>query len=134
MRAGDEHVFAAERKQPPGAFVEIRLVVVFHVTFFINSFAHTFGSQDYDPHSTARDSWICAILTNGEGYHNYHHRFPSDYRNGIRWYHWDPTKWLVWSLARIGWARDLNRTPPAQIEAARVETCRLRQTRPAASA
>ncbi|KAJ3257706.1 hypothetical protein HK103_004333 [Boothiomyces macroporosus] len=39
----------------------------------------------------------------GEGHHNYHHEFPCDYRNGIRWFHWDPTKWLInlnWCLGQ----------------------------------
>ena len=69
--------------------IVLRMVLIFHVTFCINSFAHTFGSAHYDYHSSGRDHWLAALLTNGEGYHNYHHRFPSDYRNGIRWYHWD---------------------------------------------
>src|SRR5690349_6875871 len=62
--------------------VAARMAIVHHGTFFINSFAHSFGSSDYDAESTAKDNWLGAVLTNGEGYHNYHHRFPSDYRNG----------------------------------------------------
>ena len=60
--------------------IVLRMVLIFHVTFCINSFAHTFGSAHYDYHSSGRDHWLAALLTNGEGYHNYHHRFPSDYR------------------------------------------------------
>ena len=91
--------------------IVLRMVLIFHVTFCINSFAHTFGSAHYDYHSSGRDHWLAALLTNGEGYHNYHHRFPSDYRNGIRWYHWDPSKWLIWTLAQIGLASHLRRIP-----------------------
>jgi stearoyl-CoA desaturase (Delta-9 desaturase) len=47
------------------------------------------------------------LLTFGEGYHNYHHAFEADYRNGIRWYHFDPTKWLVWTASKLGIARNL---------------------------
>ena len=55
----------------------------------------------------------------GEGYHNFHHRFQIDYRNGIRWYQFDPTKWWVWSAARVGLARGLRRVPAERVEAAR---------------
>ncbi len=99
--------------------VGARMALVHHCTFFINSFAHTFGSSNYDPDSSARDNWMGAILTNGEGYHNYHHRFPSDYRNGIQWYHWDPTKWLIWTSSKLGMTSDLLRTPVEKIAEAR---------------
>lgn len=107
-----------------GAFVlsvGLRITLALHSTFLINSMAHTWGSAPYDPASTAKDNWFCAILTNGEGYHNFHHRFPSDYRNGVRWYQWDPTKWLVWALSKTGMIWDLRRTPGEQIAQARKE-------------
>lgn len=87
----------------------LRLTVVYHGTFCINSVCHTFGKATYDIYATARDNWFAAILTAGEGYHNFHHRFPSDYRNGVRWYQWDPSKWAIAVLARLGFAWDLNR-------------------------
>lgn len=96
-----------------------RLFVINHCVFLINSAAHTFGKQTYDLKCTARDSFICALLTHGEGYHSFHHRFPSDYRNGIRWYHWDPTKWTVRLLSYVGLATNLKRTEESQILAAR---------------
>src|SRR5579862_1581510 len=108
-----------------GAFcfsIALRLAITLHSTFLINSMAHTWGSSNYDPTSSAKDNWFCAVLTNGEGYHNYHHRFPGDYRNGIRWYHHDPTKWIVWLLSRLGMAWDLRRTPDEQIVLALQET------------
>ena len=79
------------------------------------------GKRTYDMDATARDSWICALLTHGEGYHSYHHRFPSDYRNGIRWYQWDPTKWLAKALGWLGLARHLKRASDVQILAVRSE-------------
>lgn len=99
----------------------LRIVVIHHTTFFVNSLAHLYGSRPYSRESSARDNWALAFVTNGEGYHNYHHRFPSDYRNGIRWYQWDPTKWLIRALAAIGLARGLRRTPRAIIEKARLD-------------
>lgn len=106
--------------------VGVRLVVVFHFTFFINSFAHTFGTAEYDAKTSARDSWVCAILTNGEGYHNFHHAFPVDYRNGIRWYHWDPSKWAIYVCSLVGLASDLKRTSAARIQEARERAARDR--------
>lgn len=99
--------------------VSARLFVVNHCVFLINSAAHTFGKQNYDLNCTAKDSFICAFLTHGEGYHSFHHRFPTDYRNGIKWYHWDPTKWTVRLLSYVGLATNLKRTEEAQILAAR---------------
>ena len=97
----------------------LRLVIQWHATGAVNSFAHRFGSRPYSLENSARDSSWTALLTLGEGYHNFHHRFQADYRNGIRWWHFDPTKWFVWTLSRIGLARGLRRTPAEAIERAR---------------
>jgi stearoyl-CoA desaturase (Delta-9 desaturase) len=110
--------------RPMGGFVWgglVRIVFTHHMTFFINSLAHMYGSQEYSRTDTSRDSWWLAFLTNGEGYHNFHHRFPSDYRNGIHWYQWDPTKWLIWSLSLFKGTDKLHRIPPHLILRARME-------------
>jgi len=99
----------------------IRVVVVHHATFFINSLAHMWGDQPYSRKDTSRDSWWLALLTNGEGYHNFHHMFPSDYRNGIHWYQWDPTKWMIGILNLAGMTSKLHRVPPQLILRARME-------------
>lgn len=99
----------------------LRLVVSHHCTFFINSLAHFWGSRPYTTENTARDNGILALFTWGEGYHNYHHLFQWDYRNGIRWYQWDPTKWLISLLTWVGLARALKRVPEFQIRQALVE-------------
>jgi len=95
-----------------GAFVIswwTRLFVLHHCTWFINSLAHTWGSQSFSKEQTAADNYIISFLTFGEGYHNYHHTFANDYRNGIRWYHFDPTKWTIWTLHKLGLAHSLKR-------------------------
>jgi len=89
----------------------LRLLVQDHATFCINSLAHTVGRRPYSVNVSARDSLLATLLTMGEGYHNYHHCFPGDYRNGVRFYHYDPTKWCVWLLSKIGLTRDLKRVP-----------------------
>ncbi len=98
----------------------LRLVVVHHCTFLINSLAHIWGSQPYTNKNTARDNGILAVLTYGEGYHNFHHIFENDYRNGIRWWHYDPTKWLIKALSYAGLASDLRKVPQERIEAAKL--------------
>ena len=87
----------------------VRIVVTHHTTWFINSWAHTGKQRPYNPDVTAADNWFLALLTFGEGFHNYHHTFPNDYRNGIHALAWDPSKWTIWLLSKIGAATDLKR-------------------------
>lgn len=79
-----------------------RLVFVHHNTFCVNSVAHYFGEQTFDDERTPRDNWFNALLTFGEGYHNFHHEFPNDYRNGLKWYDYDPTKWIIAAFSYLG--------------------------------
>lgn len=97
----------------------LRLLLQWHATFSVNSFTHLIGKQPFSVDNSARDSFLAALITLGEGYHNYHHRFQTDYRNGIRWYHFDPTKWFVWSLSHVGLTSELKRTAREKIERAR---------------
>jgi len=103
----------------------LRIVVIHHTTFFVNSIAHLYGNRPYTDENSARDNWMLAFVTNGEGFHNFHHKFPSDYRNGIRWFDWDPTKWLIRTLAGLGLARGLRATPRPVIERARLKMAAL---------
>jgi stearoyl-CoA desaturase (delta-9 desaturase) len=104
----------------------LRLVINHHVTFFINSLAHFWGSRPYTEANSARDNGFLAFLTYGEGYHNYHHIFQADYRNGIRWWQWDPTKWMIALCNRIGLARNLNRVSDFKIQRAILDTAFIR--------
>lgn len=99
----------------------LRLVISHHVTFFINSLAHLWGRQPYSDKNTAKDNALIAYFTFGEGYHNYHHSFQFDYRNGIRWWQFDPTKWLIWSLNKIGLAGNLRTCGSDRIEKAKAQ-------------
>ncbi len=85
----------------------LRVFAIHHSTWFINSLAHTWGSKTYAKELTAVDNAIMALLTFGEGYHNYHHAFANDFRNGIRWYHFDPSKWIIWMASKIGLTSNL---------------------------
>lgn len=99
----------------------LRLVMSQHVTYLINSIAHMWGKQTYSDASSARDNPLLALITYGEGYHNYHHTFQWDYRNGVKWWHFDPTKWMIRSLSCVGLTTDLKRTDPARVETARLQ-------------
>jgi stearoyl-CoA desaturase (delta-9 desaturase) len=99
----------------------LRITLTQQSTFFVNSLCHTLGRQTYSDKVSARDSFIVAILTHGEGYHNFHHHFQIDYRNGIRWYQWDPTKWTIRTLAFLGLANKLRRISHAEILKARLQ-------------
>lgn len=112
----------------------LRVVVIHHTTFFVNSIAHLYGTRPYTEENSARDNPWVALVTNGEGYHNFHHRFPTDFRNGLRWYQWDPSKWWIRGLAAVRLARRLRRTPALAIERARLQTAMGRAEKELASA
>jgi stearoyl-CoA desaturase (delta-9 desaturase) len=99
----------------------LRMVISHHTTFSINSIAHWFGKQPYSDRDSSRDVWWLAPFLCGESYHNYHHTFQSDYRNGVKWYHWDPVKWTVWLLNHTPWVHRLRRAPQHRIWQARLE-------------
>jgi len=110
----------------------LRVVFVQHATFFINSLCHSLGNQPYDTQCSARDSWIMALFTFGEGYHNYHHSFQHDFRNGIRAWHWDPTKWTILLLAKLRLVSNLRSVPQEKILLAQMRETLRRLEQPAA--
>lgn len=99
----------------------LRIILTQQSTFLVNSLTHTLGRQTYSNIVSARDSLFVAFLTHGEGYHNFHHTFQIDYRNGIRWYHWDPTKWTIRLLWLTGLAQKLKKIPDSEILKARLQ-------------
>jgi len=97
-----------------------RLVLNHHVTFFINSLAHMWGRQPYTDENSARDQHFLALITYGEGYHNYHHLFQNDYRCGIRWWHLDINKWFISTCALLGLVKNRKRAPMFKVLRARL--------------
>jgi stearoyl-CoA desaturase (delta-9 desaturase) len=93
----------------------LRCVFVLQATFCINSLAHFVGVHTFDDRRTPRDSWWVSLVTFGEGYHNFHHEFPYDYRNGVNWYAYDPSKWVVYLMSFFGLTFDLKRFPDNEI-------------------
>ncbi|KAF8890431.1 hypothetical protein BD779DRAFT_1438474 [Infundibulicybe gibba] len=94
----------------------LRLTMAHHSIFSVNSIAHYIGDAPYDDKLTPRDHFISAFVTLGEGYHNFHHQFPMDYRNAFRWYQWDPTKWFIATCRFFGLAYHLKIFPSNEIE------------------
>jgi stearoyl-CoA desaturase (delta-9 desaturase) len=104
----------------------LRVVLVHHFTFAINSFAHIIGTQPWSKTTSARDNWFLSLFTFGEGYHNFHHAFQYDYRNGPAWYNVDPSKWTIWCLAQLKLAKNLKRAPDDVLLRTRFEMQRSR--------
>lgn len=103
-----------------------RIVVDHQCMFFINSACHYVGTCEYDATQTAKDNAFMALFTFGEGYHNFHHTFQADYRNGIKWYHWDPTKWLIKTMEFMGQAYGLTKMPDTIILKAKMNSQQIR--------
>ncbi len=102
----------------------LRVVVVQQGTFCINSLCHYMGRQPYSASCSARDSGIMALVTFGEGYHNYHHEFQHDYRNGVKAWQFDPTKWIIWVLSKFGLTSGLRRVADEKILLAEINETR----------
>lgn len=107
-----------------GGFIYAGILRIFFVqqaTFCVNSLAHWLGDQPFDDRNSPRDHVITALVTLGEGYHNFHHEFPSDYRNAIETFQYDPTKWSIWIWKQMGLAYDLKQFKQNEIEKGRVQ-------------
>ncbi|MCU1344595.1 MAG: Delta-9 acyl-phospholipid desaturase, partial [Acidimicrobiia bacterium] len=89
-------------------------VVLWHVTFAINSFAHLFGDRRYATTDTSRNGMLLALLTFGEGWHNNHHHYPRCARQGLRWWEIDITYMLLRLGRLVGIVHDI-REPPAAV-------------------
>lgn len=92
-----------------------RTFLVLNSTFCINSICHLWGSQPHTQLDSSRDSWWISLVTFGEGYHNYHHKYQSDYRNGPNWYNFDPSKWLIYSLSLLGLVTSLRKLSTEEV-------------------
>ncbi|KLJ06872.1 acyl-CoA desaturase [Blastomyces silverae] len=99
----------------------LRIFFIQQATFCVNSLAHWLGEQPFDDRNSPRDHIVTALVTLGEGYHNFHHEFPSDYRNAIEWYQYDPTKWTIWLWKQVGLAHHLKQFRSNEIEKGRLQ-------------
>lgn len=99
----------------------LRMFFLQQATFCVNSLAHYLGEQPFDDRNSPRDHVVTALVTFGEGYHNFHHEFPSDYRNAIEWHQYDPTKWMIWMCKQFGLAYNLKQFRANEINKGRVQ-------------
>jgi stearoyl-CoA desaturase (delta-9 desaturase) len=88
-----------------GGFV--RIFVLEHIVWAINSFLHTVGTRPYESRENSRNGGIFALVTLGESWHNNHHAFPESPSFGLNWYRLDPGYWLIRALAAAGLVWDL---------------------------
>jgi len=86
-------------------------VMVWHGSFAINSFAHLVGRRRYDTGDESRNSWLLALLTTGEGWHNNHHHYPGSASQGFFWWEIDLTYYVLRGLERLGLVWALQRAP-----------------------
>jgi stearoyl-CoA desaturase (delta-9 desaturase) len=91
--------------------IPLRLVLVYHVTWLVNSATHAFGYRNFDCPDLSRNCWWVAILSFGEGWHNNHHAHPHSARHGLRWFEFDITWQHIKVLRQLGWARRIRVAP-----------------------
>ncbi len=85
--------------------IPLRLVIVYHVTWLVNSATHAFGYRNFDSPDLSRNCWWVAILSFGEGWHNNHHAHPASARHGLRWFEFDITWQHIKLLRSLGLAK-----------------------------
>ncbi|MBX2860231.1 MAG: fatty acid desaturase [Vampirovibrio sp.] len=85
----------------------LRIVAVWHSTWFVNSATHLWGYRRYETTDTSRNNWWVALLTFGEGWHNNHHANQRTAKSGYVWYEFDPTYWFIALFAKLGWVTDV---------------------------
>jgi stearoyl-CoA desaturase (delta-9 desaturase) len=89
----------------------VRILVMHHLTFCINSLCHFFGRQEYDTGDESRNLAWLAPFTFGEAWHNNHHAFPTSARHGLGRYQFDPSMLVIWTMEKLGLAKDVVRIP-----------------------
>jgi fatty-acid desaturase len=92
--------------------VFVRTVVVWHITWSVNSAAHLWGYRSYETGEQSRNNWLVALISNGEGWHNNHHADPRSARHGHSRWEIDVVFATVWVLERLGLAMDVWRPNP----------------------
>jgi stearoyl-CoA desaturase (delta-9 desaturase) len=95
----------------------VRIFLVHHVTWSINSICHFFGRKRFDTGDESTNVFWLALPSLGEAWHHNHHAFPQSAFHGLRWYELDPSGWLILGLAKVGLAWDVVRVTPEKARA-----------------
>lgn len=85
----------------------LRMVLVLHTTWFVNSASHIWGYRNYETRDMSRNLWWVALIAYGEGWHNNHHAHPRLAQHGHRWWEFDMTYWAIRFLRMLGLAKDV---------------------------
>lgn len=85
----------------------VRVLLVHHVTWSINSVCHLWGRRPYASGDESRNNYLFGLVALGEGWHNTHHAFPTSSRHGLQWWQPDVSYWVIRTLAAVGLAWDL---------------------------
>lgn len=93
----------------------VRIFLVHHATFSVNSVCHTFGKREFATNDRSHNEWIVGLLSFGEGWHNNHHAFPRSAFHGLHWWQFDLSGYLIRALERLGLAHEVYRVPPARL-------------------
>lgn len=96
----------------------VSTIVLFHGTCTINSLAHLMGRRRYATDDHSRNSFLLALITLGEGWHNNHHRYPGTVRQGFFWWEVDITYYVLWGLSKVGLIWDLSPVPSSALSTA----------------
>ncbi len=97
----------------------VRICLVHHITWSINSVCHIWGAQPFKTHDHSRNNVIFGVFAFGEGWHNNHHAFPTSARHGLRWWQLDTSYLVIWLMSRLGLAWNV-KTPPSHRIAAKL--------------
>jgi stearoyl-CoA desaturase (delta-9 desaturase) len=106
----------------------VSTVLVYHVTFCVNSVTHIIGKKRFKTDDESRNSWWVALLTFGEGWHNNHHRWPFSARQGMYWWELDLSYLVLRGLERLGLVWDLKVYPEKIYEEARMQPLEVDQS------
>ena len=98
----------------------VRIFVVQHITFSINSLCHMFGRRVYQSGDDSRNNVLCGFLAQGEGWHNNHHAFPTSARHGLEWWQLDTTWLVIRCMERLGLAWNVQLPSPDQMATRRL--------------
>lgn len=97
----------------------VRIFLVHHVTWSINSVCHVWGGRPYETDDQSRNNFIFGVLGLGEGWHNNHHAFPTSARHGLRWWQIDISYWVIRLMKLVGLASKVRVPQPQVVEARR---------------
>jgi stearoyl-CoA desaturase (delta-9 desaturase) len=100
----------------------VRVLVVHHITWSVNSICHLWGTRPFRSSDESRNNPIVGVLALGEGWHNNHHAFPTSARHGLEWWQFDSSWLMIKSLEKVGVVRDVRVPSMARIKAKRQES------------